>query len=313
MPKTATRHYEEKFVLHVPPAEALQRFVNVNVKDLQTELLELPQENGKALPFVKWVGGKRSIISELVGRLPKTFNNYYEPFVGGGALFFEIADKLKSAYLSDTNIDLVITYNVIKKDLPKLIELIKIHAQNHNESYYYRIRDKHSIQDPIEIAARLIYLNKTCYNGLYRVNKKGEFNVPIGSYTNPTILQEKNLSACNKALQSVKIEYQEFDHIKPIKGDFVYFDPPYHPTSETSFTTYSKLDFTEKDHIRLAEFFLKLHKIGVKLMLSNSNTKFIKELYKNNAFKVEIVHAPRFVNCKPKGRKDVQELLITNY
>lgn len=312
MPKTA-RKYQEQLQLNMPPKEALERFARINTKDIETEVLAKAANGHKALPFVKWVGGKRSIIDELVKRLPKKFGSYYEPFVGGGALFFEIADLLTRAYLSDTNLDLVLTYNVIKKDLPQLVTLLKRHEKNHSEDYYYKIRDRHSLQDPIEIAARLIYLNKTCYNGLWRVNRKGEFNVPIGSYTNPTIVQEKNLEACSKALEFVTVTYQEFNHIKPEKDDFCYFDPPYHPLDNGSFTKYSKFDFTEKDQQTLAEFIKGLHKQGVKVMLSNSNTKFIRELYKASIFKTEIVHAPRLVNCKPKGRNDVQEVLITNY
>jgi DNA adenine methylase len=312
MPKTA-RKYEDQLQLDMPPEEALERFARINTKDVQTEMLARVSNGHKAFPFVKWVGGKRSIIDELVKRLPKKFGMYYEPFVGGGALFFEIAESLTKAVLSDTNLDLVLAYNVIKKDLPQLVALLKKHERNHNEDYYYKIRDRHNLQDPIEIAARLIYLNKTCYNGLWRVNRKGEFNVPIGSYVSPTIVQEKNLGACNKALQSVTILYQEFDHIKPEKEDFVYFDPPYHPTENGSFTKYSKSDFIGKDQQALAEFIKGLHKQGVKIMLSNSDTKFIHELYKGSMFKTEIIHAPRLVNCKPKGRSDVQEVLITNY
>lgn len=309
MPIKLKHHREEIFQLKMPYDEALQRFSNVNTKDIETEL---PEED-KATPFVKWVGGKRSIINEITAKLPASFENYYEPFVGGGALFYEIFDKPKKSFLSDTNFDLVITYNVIKKDLPKLLVALKIHEKKHNEDYFYKIRAMHTLQDPIEIASRFLYLNKTCYNGLYRVNRKGEFNTPVGRYTNPAIVSEKNLTACSKTLKNVTIQLKNFKDIAPEKNDFVYFDPPYHPTNETSFTAYSKLEFTEKDQTELKDFITELHKKGVKIMLSNSNTTFIKDLYKGSIFTKNIVHAPRLVNCKGNGRNVVEELLITNY
>lgn len=305
---------EKPFHLDLPFSEALERLASVNTRELAEEIIDEEQVGKGASPFVKWVGGKRNIIDELVARLPTDFNAYYEPFVGGGALFFEIHNKLKKAYLSDTNFELVLAYNVIKKDPQPLIELLKRHTINHNDNYFYKIRDQFNLQDPVEIAARFIYLNKTCYNGLYRVNKLGRFNVPVGKYHNPGIVQESNLIACSKALGIARIELKEFDAITPIKDDFVYFDPPYHPTDETSFfTSYTKLNFTEQDQVRLRDCTLKLHKAGVKIMLSNSNTKFIRDIYSNKAFNVGIVHAPRFVNCKPNKRNAVEEVLITNY
>ena len=266
-----------------------------------------------AKPFLKWAGGKRGIIQELTSRLPENFGDYYEPFVGGGALFFEIAHKLTNAYLSDFNLELVITYQVIKKQPDKLIETLKWHSQNHNKQYYYQVRSQHRLQDPIEIAGRFIYLNKTCYNGLHRVNKSGQFNVPIGKYENPNIVQERNIRICNETLQCVKIEYKEFEKICPTKGDFVYCDPPYHPRDEISFTNYTSLDFTEEDHTRLRDYALALHKKGVNVMLSNSNTGYIRKLYKNSIFNIEIIHAPRYVSCKANEREPVDEVIITNY
>lgn len=303
MPKG--KKYEEQFKLDMPFEEALQRFSNVNTRDLSAI-----KEAG-ANPFLKWVGGKRSIIQELKSRLPKKYNNYYEAFVGGGALFFDI--KPKKGFISDANLDLIITYKVVQNDVEKLIEALKKHQRLHCEEYYYRVRARHNLDNPIEVAARMIYLNKTCFNGLWRVNKKGEFNTPMGKYTNPGICQEDNLRACNKALQSAIIEYKDYLKIEPKAGDFCYFDPPYHPSTETSFTAYSKLDFTEKDQSNLAEFCKELHKKDVKIMLSNSNTDYIRDLYKSNIFKIAIVNAPRLVNCKPNGRNSVEEVLITNY
>ncbi len=267
----------------------------------------------RASPFVKWAGGKRNIIDELKARLPDEFNHYYEPFVGGGALFFELYDQLPAAYLSDVNFDLILAYNVIKNDSDELIELLKKHAVKHSKDYYYKVRSQHELQGPVKIAARFLYLNRTCYNGLYRVNKKGEFNVPMGSYKNPNITQEDNIRACSSALQIATIEYRSFDKITPQSGDFVYFDPPYHPTDENNFTSYTSQDFTEKDQVSLRDFALYLHRQGVKVMLSNSNAKFINGLYKAKPFHVRIVHAPRLVNCKPNGRNNVEEVLITTY
>ena len=271
-------------------------------------------DSAAAVPFVKWVWGKRSIVSQLKSRLPESFNHYYEPFVGGGALFFEIHRSGLSAHLSDSNLDLILTYKAVQKDPKKLLALLRKHAQAHSEDYYYKVRSQHGLADAVESAARFIYLNRTCYNGLFRVNKKGEFNVPVGDYSNPGIVQEDNILACSHALQrNVFVTYKDFTTIEPSCDDFVYFDPPYHPTDETSFTAYSKADFTEKDQIRLAEFAMELHKAGVKVMLSNSNTKFIQNLYRSSVFKIELVSAPRMVNCKPNGRNAVEEVLITNY
>lgn len=299
---------EPGFALKIPFEEALLRFTKVNTRDLdETE----DAVSNKPFPFLKWVGGKRSLISELKARLPEKYSNYYEPFVGGGALFWELAPK--HPHLSDMNFDLIMAYQVIKKDVDKLIEALKVHQKKHSEDYYYKVRSQHHLDDPIQIAARIIYLNKTCYNGLWRVNKKGEFNVPMGSYTNPNILFEDNLRNCSKALKSAVIEYKDYLKITPKKGDFVYFDPPYHPTDETSFTKYSKLDFTEKDQSDLADFCTELTKQGVYVMVSNSSTKFIKDLYKSNIFNIGFVNAPRMVNCKPNGRNAVEEVLITNY
>ena len=306
------QNYEQPFSLDVPFEEALQRFANVNTKDMN-DIVEPEIEGNKATPFIKWVGGKRGIIEQLKLRLPKEFNEYYEGFVGGGALFFEIVKDIKKAHLSDANLDLIITYKVIQKDPDALIEALKRHQKNHNSDYYYKIRAQFKLDDPISIASRLIYLNKTCFNGLYRVNKKGEFNVPMGSYVNPGIVNEDNIKACSKALKKATIEYKDYSKIEAKEGDFCYFDPPYHPTSDTSFTKYHLLDFTEKDQMDLANFCTQLHRQGVKVMISNSNTPFIRNLYSANFFKIGIVNAPRLVNCKGNGRAAVEEVLITNY
>ena len=268
-------------------------------------------------PFVKWVGGKRSIINELLQRIPKQINNYYEPFVGGGALFFEIYNMVNHSYLSDLNADLVVSYNIIKNEPQKLIELLNKHKKNHIEEYYYKIRAMHELQDPIQKAARFIYLMQTCFNGLYRVNKKNEFNTPIGSYKKPNICNKKNIFAVNQALQHATIKHQDFTKITPQKGDFVYFDPPYYPPSKDSFTKYIvnlvlNNGFNEKDQTRLKDFALELTKAGINIMISNSDAEFIIDLYKKN-FNINIVSALRGINCKADKRQPVQEVIITNF
>jgi DNA adenine methylase len=268
---------------------------------------------GKAAPFVKWAGGKRSIIDELVHRLPRTFNRYWEPFVGGGALFFEIHASLTSATLSDFNFELMVAYNAVKRDPLSLIGKLEVHAIRHGKAYYYKVRKRRKIQDSFELAARFLYLNKTCYNGLYRVNRKGEFNVPIGSYVNPEIVPRENILACRAALSMAQLEYREFDTITPDAGDFVYCDPPYHPVNSTSFTKYTKLEFGEAEQQRLRNFALQLHQGGVKIMLSNSDTPLIRDLYRGRPWQLATVQAPRIVNCKPDGRGAINELVITNY
>ncbi|KKK56208.1 hypothetical protein LCGC14_3066840 [marine sediment metagenome] len=275
--------------------------------------LEATKSDSVAAPFVKWAGGKRGIIGELVSRLPESFKDYWEPFAGGAALFFELAGLIRRAHLSDNNFDLVVTYNAIKRDPDSLIRRLKEHAQKHDSDYYYMIRAQHELQSPVEIAARLIYLNKTCYNGLYRVNRRGEFNVPMGSYKNPDSVTEQNIRACSKALADASIECRQFDTVSPQAGDFVYFDPPYHATVDTSFTNYTKLDFTEQDQVRLRDFALALGKRKVKVMLSNSDTPFIRDLYKTKAFTTATIQAPRMINCKSTKRGTVNEVLITNY
>lgn len=266
----------------------------------------------KAKPFVKWVGGKRSIVNELLKRIPKQINNYYEPFVGGGALFFEIYNRVSHSYLSDLNVDLIISYNIIKDRTKELIECLKKHAENHSKEYYYRIRAMQDLQDPIENSARFIYLMKTCFNGLYRVNGNNEFNTPIGSYRNPNICDLENILAVSQALKQATIKYKDFTRITPEKGDFVYFDPPYHPTSEDSFTKYLSNGFNEKDQTRLRDFALELTKAGINVMISNSDVEFIANIYRKN-FTINKLFVPRVVSCKADGRKSVYETLITNF
>ena len=296
-------------MLDVPRDEGIVRFVH----DEPTPAEEPTRECGKAVPFVKWVGGKRNVVKDLVARFPLSFGKYWEPFVGGGALFFGIQERINGAVLSDSNLDLVITYNVVKLDHARLLRKLEVHAKNHDEEYYYSIRSQHELQDPVDVAARFIYLNRTCYNGLYRVNKKGEFNVPIGSYDKPEIVRRDNINACCLALQQVDVQFREFDTIEPEPGDLVYCDPPYHAVSATSFTKYTKSDFGEEEQVRLRDFALKLHKNGVNVILSNSDTALIRNLYGPPVWHRDVVKVARNVNSKANGRGPVDELVIRNY
>ena len=201
----------------------------------------------------------------------------------------------------------MITYKVIQETPLELIEALKIHKENHCKDYYYAVRDNDNHKDPVELAARFIYLNKTCYNGLYRVNKKEKFNVPMGSYINPAILEEETIMACHSALDGVGIRYSDFTTCEPVRNDFVYLDPPYHKT----YSGYVSGGFSLDDHRKLSEYCKKLNKSGTYFMLSNSDTPEMRDLYK--AFSCEIVEAPRTISCKGASRKTTRELLVRNY
>lgn len=259
-----------------------------------------------AKPFVKWVGGKRSIISELVDRMPESYGRYYESFLGGGALFFEVQPS--QAYLSDINFHLIIAYQAVRDDLETLIELLTVHNAAHSKDHYLKSRLQLSTEtDRAKIAALFIYINKTCFNGLYRVNKAGKYNVPMGAYKNPAILDEPNLRAVSKLLQGVAIEQRPFAQVKPQEGDFFYFDPPYHQT----YDQYSNDRFADEQHTALAALCRKIDAVGGYFMLSNSDTDFVKQLYKG--FTMEDVMASRNVSCKSDQRGRHNELLIRNY
>lgn len=266
-------------------------------------------------PFLKWAGGKGQLLPELMRRLPETIRDYHEPFVGGGALFFALVDagRFRRAYLSDINGPLIEAYLSIKNDVD---EVIKALGKHKNQSdYFYKIRaaDLGKLS-ATQRTARLIYLNKTCFNGLYRENRKGQFNVPFGRYKNPRILNEPNLRAVASALQGVTIERRHFSSVltKAQRGDFVYFDPPYHPVSATaSFTSYDRDDFGPADQEQLRETFEILADRGVYVMLSNSDTKFVHQLYRR--FQIDQIHATRAINSKADRRGKVAELIIRNY
>ena len=272
-------------------------------------------------------------MTEIERRLPREIHNgqidtYVEPFVGGGALFFHIAQNYKSIkhfYLLDINEDLINCYNAIRDDVNSLIEALKSleeefysEKKSKRERLYYDTRDEFNSE---RSSAKLIFLNKTCYNGLYRVNKKGGFNVPFGDYKNPTICNEENLRAASVVLQNAEIICAGFEQSDQYitENTFVYFDPPYIPLSPTaSFTSYSKEDFDNEDQIHLAEFCKKIDEKGAKFLLSNScpkkgnkNGRFFKDHYRG--FNIETVKANRSINCKPSGRGQIKELIITNY
>lgn len=266
--------------------------------------------------FIKWAGGKKKLIEQFNPFFPQKIERFFDPFVGGGSVAFFIIKKYKpkEVFLSDINQELINCYIVIKNDVENLINELKKLKTTHNKETYYKIRaqDPGSLS-PVERAARFIYLNKTCYNGLYRVNSKGQFNVPIGEYKNPSIYSEEDLREISQLLKNTKIEAMHFSEIikRVKKGDFVYFDPPYYPLKKgKSFTTYTKDNFLERDQIELEELFTQLNKTGSKLMLSNSDTDFIKNLYKN--YNIHTVNAARMINCVATKRGIIKEVLVTN-
>jgi DNA adenine methylase len=276
-------------------------------------------------PFVKWAGGKTQLLQQLYESAPAQFDRYFEPFLGGGALFFyliSVRSEKFIAYLSDINSELINSYNVVKNNAGELIDLLKKHETEYQKSpseYYYQLRDFHRPKNDIEKAARFIALNRTCYNGLYRVNSKGLFNVPWGKYKDPVICNSKNLRNVSFALQRSNAIIQVNDYkeilLKNVKeGDFIYLDPPYRPSSSTAyFTRYTDTGFTDKDQRDIANIFEELTKRKCKVMLSNSNTPLIKELYSKLAKDIREVNAIRAINCKGSGRIGHTELIIRNY
>ncbi len=287
--------------------------MSTTTASLPTEVKEARLERTRARPFVKWAGGKRSLISEIMRRLPASIDEreYWEPFVGGGALFFALENRIRQAHLSDVNQDLVLTYNMVRKEPEKVIALLAEHERRHHDRhYYYTVRSRDKSPDPIEAAARFIYLNKTCYNGLYRVNRQGQFNVPRGSYKNPTICDEDNLHAASEALKKAKMIVRDFSSIKPGDGDFVYCDPPYDGT----FAGYASDGFADHDQNRLRDAALRWHDIGAHVMISNSDTPLVRDLYDGcDPFVIREVAAPRNINSNGNGRGPTSELIITTY
>jgi len=312
---------------------------------MQTTFLNREYTNAK--PFLKWAGGKTQLLEAFNDRLPnsikkdRVIDSYIEPFVGGGAFFFFLKRNfdIKESFLFDINKELIVGYKAIKNNHKELIdelcsieELFLNKSQEERKEFYYLMRDEYNNQmhdfdydnynsEWIERAKYLIFLNKTCFNGLFRQNSKGGFNVPFGRYKNPTICDRKNLEEVNNALQNTNIFCTDFTESgKYVKaGSFVYFDPPYRPLNKTStFTSYSKDGFSDNDQIRLADFFKKLDNKGAYLMLSNSDPKnenpddeFFDELY--NGYNIERVPAKRFINCDASKRGAINEIIVRNY
>lgn len=280
-------------------------------RDSETACASNAGDIARAKPFVKWAGGKGQIVEQLAAHMPEKYSAYHEPFVGGGALFFHLCPK--KAYLSDLNEELVNAFLIVKSDCEKLLESLKKHENS--AEYYYRIRalDPGSL-DPLERASRFIYLNKTCYNGLYRVNRRGRFNVPFGRYKSPAYADESQLRLASTALQNADVRVADFEIVldQAKAGDFVYFDPPYQPISETAnFTNYTADAFDENEQRRLAAAFRELDKRGCWVMLSNSDSPLIRGLY--GGFRVETVMAKRYINCKGDRRGAIPETLVLNY
>lgn len=268
--------------------------------------------------FLKWAGGKKRLVHVLDSLSPKNIEMYYEPFLGSGAFFFYLSQtKIKfKAVLSDSNFDLINVYLQLRDNVTELIDLLYEHQINYyknKEKYYYFIRDEYNIKDDIESAARFIFLNKSCYNGLYRVNSSGCFNVPHGRYINPKICNKEKLVNCSDFLRKsdAKILCDTYRNVtlRCKTGDFIYFDPPYFPVSKTSnFTDYTKESFGIFDHNELAKEFERLNDIGANIILSNSNSEYIKSLYKK--YHIIKIKSLRNINCDPKKRKNHYDLII---
>lgn len=273
-------------------------------------------------PFVKWAGGKRQLIPEIAKHLPKKLGTYFEPFLGGGALLFHLLSENKNlkGYASDLNSDLILSYVTIRDNLEGLLKSLEKHSDNYfsnSKSYYYSVRESEP-KSQIEKVSRLLFLNRTCFNGLYRVNSKGKFNVPLGRYSHPNIVQEENLRTVNQFLNQNKImiKCQDFSSTveKAQKGDFVYFDPPYQPVSKTAnFTSYTNGNFGINDLTRLANVSNELTKKGVNVLLSNSYSKQVRDLFSSKQWKIIKIEANRAINSDSNKRTGHSELLIKNY
>lgn len=283
------------------PQEQLQDF-NAVLKKTEVKYLD----RARAYPFLKWAGGKRTLIPNIVQVLPESFNDYYEPFLGGGAVFFGLDSRIhRNAFLSDLNAELMLTYKMIQKSPQDVIDVLEKHKKKHSQKYYMRIRNKsHTEQDAVALAARFIYLNKTCYNGLYRVNKSGKFNVPMGRYKNPTICDRDNLFGVSEVLENADLSVRSFETIEPSQNDLVYCDPPYDET----FTQYTNKGFHSSDQDALRKACDRWCEAGAYVIVSSSDTEFIRKTWQGYEF-VEVT-ASRNISCKGDKREKVTELLI---
>ena len=267
-------------------------------------------DHAHARPFLKWAGGKRALAPEITKLLPDTIKTYWEPFLGGGALFFALNTQIRDARLSDVNAELILTCQTVRNKLGALLPRLQEHKEAHaDKKYYYRVRRATASPDAVEVAARFIYLTRTCYNGLYRVNKSGLFNVPRGGYKNPAICDTDNLRVVSEVLQKAVLKHGDFGKVEPSQGDFIYCDPPYDGT----FARCDARGFGEPEQRRLRDTVLKWQGLGAQVMVSNADTPFIRSLYPESSFRVYQVSAPRSINSKGNGRGPVNELLITTY
>ncbi len=323
----------------------MRTYTSIDIKESRVSDLFYEYKLG-AKPFLKWVGGKRQLLSQFDALYPielklKKIKHYYEPFVGGGAVFFDVAQnyEVENAFLYDINDELILTYKVIQRDVFKLIEFLHRYEKQYNKldeekrkEYYYELRENYNLQrfnidyhkyseNWIPRVAQTIFLNKTCFNGLFRFNSKGGFNSPMGRYKNPKILDEPNLRNVSKLLDIATIKKADFREVKnDIRNNsFVYFDPPYRPISKTSsFTSYSKFSFQDDEQLQLASLFYELDQQGHKLMLSNSDPKntdlnddFFETIYAN--YNITRVDAKRSINSNGRKRNSIKEIVVTNY
>lgn len=291
-------------------------------KDLKEGII-VPRKNPLIKPYLKWAGGKRQLLPEIKRYLPSRINNYtyIEPFIGAGAVFFDLQPR--RAIINDFNSQLVLSYNVIKDHVEDLIEALEVHRENNTEEYFYEIRsldrniNEFNNMTDIEKAARLIFLNKTCYNGLYRVNSQGLFNVPYGRYRNPAICEAPVLRAISTYLSNNEIDIMNGDFAAAVQNadrrTFVYFDPPYHSPNNTNFTGYQADGFDDNEQLRLRDTFVDLTNQGVKCLLSNSDTEFIRYIYADDRFEIINILARRAINADAAGRGTVNEVLIKNW
>lgn len=279
-------------------------------------------KNPLVKPFLKWAGGKKQLLGQINEYKPKNFKRLYEPFVGGGSVFMSL--QRPNTTINDFNIELINTYEIVRDDLYSLISLLKNHEINNSSDYFYELRewDRNGVLEKktkTERAARFIYLNKTCYNGLFRVNSQGQFNVPYGRYKNPNIVNEEILIANSKYLNKSTVKILNGDFEKSVKyakkGDFIYLDPPYAPIVEDTqnFVGYTLNGFGTDEQIRLRDLFVKLDQKGCYVMLSNSSSKLIHELYKDYSKTTQIIGATRMINSNATKRGKVDEVLIMNY
>jgi DNA adenine methylase len=324
--------YSDSIVFKVVAAinKNMIAFMHYYKSSMKSNVLQSPDNQGLlcndlplSYPFLKWAGGKTQILFELEKFIPSEFNRYFEPFLGGGAMFFHLTTRNLQfkAYLSDINEELITSYKVVEDNVEKLIGILTKHQEDYNKSpieFYYELR-KFVPHTNVERAARFITLNKTCYNGLYRVNKRGVFNVPIGRYNNPLICDSNNLRHVSLSIRYSKamIELSDYKQIlleNAREGDFVYLDPPYNPVSSTaSFTSYTNSGFTSTDQRELKDVFTELNDRKCKVLLSNSDTKLIRELYSEFAPFIKEVDVIRCINSRVSKRIGHKELIISNY